>query len=172
MEKKIVYQEVCSAQELQALDGATITAVYGHGADEDEGLCIDCDKDGNLVSLLILEDGTWHFHDSKDYVKKNLTIEQYGKLTKLIDDPMVDSVHVNNAAPTSEIIIKVFGRKTADRVLTEITCIFPMLEIGGESEWDFEGRPQPMFSCYDPEYSPTIVVAVMPEDVIKDIGGN
>lgn len=81
---KQVYCEVYSPKELQALDGCKIVQVYGIGADEDEGLCLDCqDKAGNLVSFLITEDGSWHPHEGKeiqDHGDGTLTKEKILKL--------------------------------------------------------------------------------------------
>jgi|GEM_PF-6858447 len=165
--KKTVMCEVHSAEEVQALVGCTITTVSEPDDGDSEGLCLDCkDKDGNLVSFLIMEDGSWHWHNSKDFVKKNFTTEQYGAISQLVEDPMVDCVNINNFSPMLEIVIKVFGDRAANRVLTKINSIFPMLEIGGPSEWTFEGKPRPMYSCYDPTYIPSIVVGVMPDKFI------
>lgn len=122
MDKKIVMSEVHSAQELQALTGCTITTVSDAGRGDDEGLCLDCkDNDGNLVSFLILEDGSWHFHNGK---KVSISADQFGELALLTSCPDIDSVHFNSANPFTEIVIRSIGPSAADRVLTILKGIF------------------------------------------------
>jgi len=167
--KKIEMSEVYGAQDLKALNGCTINTVSGANGDESEGLYFDCkDEAGNLVSFLIMEDGSWHFHDSK---KKSITVEQFGELAMLTGCSDIDSVHFNSVDPLIEIVIKPIGTKAADRVLTILRGIFPKLEVRG-NEWDFEGELHPLYCCGDPGYNFIISVAVMPENVIKGIGGN
>jgi len=170
MKNRIVMHEIDSAQELQALDGCTITSVYGHGPDGDEGLCLDCqDEGGNLVSFLITEEGTWHLHDAKDYIKKNITLEQYGGIAQLFEKPMVDSICIRNLGHMVEIVIKVIGEERLEPIFTAIKGMFPMLEAI-ENRWNFEGEFYPMYCCGDPDYNLDISIAVMPELKISPEG--
>lgn len=169
MEKKIVMNEVYSIEEVQALVGCTITSVQSYVPDEDEGICIDCeDKDKNLVSFLIAEDGTWHFHNGK---KKKITVGQLGEIAMLTGSSDIDSVHFLRVSPLTEIVIKPIGINAADRVLTILRRIFLSLEVR-ENKWDFEGELHPMHQCNDQSYDFAITVAVMPRNITNDIGGN
>lgn len=170
MKKKIVMVEVCHHQELQALKGCVITHVLGVDENEDAGgVLLDCkDENGNLVSLAISEDGSWHFYDAK---MEGITAEQYGELAMLAGCSDIDSVHFNGMIGSlTEIVIKPIGPNSADRVLIRLRGIFSMLEVK-EIEWDFEGEQHPMYCCSDPNYYFIITVAVMPEIIPKDIGG-
>jgi len=90
MEKKIMMSQVYSAEDLKALEGCTITSVTEPDEEDAKWVCIDCkDNDDNLVSFMILEDGSWHFHDSR---KKSITAEQYGELAMLAGCSDIDSV--------------------------------------------------------------------------------
>lgn len=79
---KQVYNEVHTAEDLKVLEGCKVTSVSA--PDGGEGLCIDCeDMEGNLVSFLVLRDGTWHLHEgeNKQNVKDGaLTREKILKL--------------------------------------------------------------------------------------------
>lgn len=161
MENTIMMREVHEAQELKALEGCIITSVTGPDEEGAEGVCIDCrDKDENLVSFMILENGSWHFHDGK---MNSITVEQFGELSMLSGCPDIDSVHFHNVDPLIEIVIKAKGSNAADRVLTMLKGIFPMLVVS-EDKWEFEGETQPMFQCSDPSYDVIIAVAVMEKD--------
>lgn len=169
MEKKIETYEVSGAQDIQALVGCMVTAVTDTGEGNEEGLVLDCkDENGNLVSLLILEDGSWHFHDGK---RENITAELLGELAMLASCSDIDSVHFNNVNPLLETIIKSIGANSANRVLTLLQEIFPRLEVR-ESEWDFKGKLHPMYCCTDPNYYLIITVAVMPKNTDMGIVGN
>jgi len=160
MENKIVLKEVSGAEEIKALEGCTITSVTA-ADDAGEGLCFDCkDADGNLVSFLITEEGSWHFHNSG---KKSITTEQLGEIAMLTGCSDIDSVHFHNTDPLTEIVIKAIGPNAADRVLKMIKGFFPKLEIT-EDKWEFEGKPQPMYQCSDSSYDLMIVVAVIPNE--------
>ena len=160
MEKKIMY-EVSSHKELQALKGCTITNVLGVDENEDAGgVLLECeDKNGNEVSLCISEDGSWSFYDGGT---KYLTNAQFGELAMLAGCSDVESVHFNNVDPLVEIAIKPIGTNAADRVLTILRGIFPMLKVVG-SKWEFDGELHPMYLCSDPSYNLMIAVAVLPE---------
>lgn len=161
--EKIVMREVCSAEEIQGLSGCTITNVSGPEDDGVGGVCLDCkDEAGNLVSFLIMEDGSWHFYDARDHVKKNLTLEQYGGIAQLFDHPMVDSICIKKLGSIAEIVIKVIGEERVEPIFAAIKGMFPMLEAI-ESRWDFEGEFYPMYNCGDPGYNLDISIAVMPE---------
>ncbi|HWQ40560.1 MAG TPA: hypothetical protein VN456_00820 [Desulfosporosinus sp.] len=163
MEKKIVMVEVCNHQELMALKGCTITDVLGVDKNEDAGgVLLECkDDNGNKVSFSILEDGSWHFYDSK---MEGITAEQYGELAMLAECSDIDSVHFNGMIGSlTEIVIKVKGHNSADRVLTILRGIFKNLEIR-ESDWKFEGETCPMYLCSDPNCYFIITVALMLEN--------
>lgn len=167
MEKKIVMVEVSGAQDIQAMVGCTVTAVTDEGKDN-EGIILDCkDEAGNRVCFAISDDGSLHFYDSK---KEGITVEQYGELAMLAGCSDIDSVHFNRVDPLTEIVIKPIGPNAADRVLTILRVVFPSLEVR-ESDWEFESETCPMYYCGDPNYYFIITVAVMPENIIKDIGG-
>ncbi len=158
---KEIYREVCCAAELQRMVDCTITAVYGQGVDGDEGLCIDClDKEGNSVNFLLTEEGTMHLYDS---TKKSITAEQFGEIAMLAGCSDIDSINFNNAEPLIEIIIRVLGPNTADRVITILSGFFPRLQVS-KSEWDFEGKPSFMYLCSDPDYDIAVTVAVIPKE--------
>lgn len=73
---KQIYAEIHSAEELKMLQGCKITSITGGDGGED--FCLDCaDEAGNLVSFLILEDGTWHL-----YLGKPIQGTRNGSLTK------------------------------------------------------------------------------------------
>lgn len=170
MKKEIVMHEVCHYRELMALKGCAITDVLGVDEDEDAGgVLLECeDKNGNEVSLCISEDGSWAFYDGGT---KYLTTEQYGRIVKLIEDPMIDSVHFNNVNPLTEIVIKPIGANAADHVMTMLRRIFPNLEVV-KSKWEFDSEFPPMFLCSDSNYSLMITVAVLPEDFTEGINGD
>lgn len=99
--------------------------------------------------------------------KIDLTIEQYGKISKLIEGPMIDSVHFNNANPFKELVIKVIGQNEAIRILKAIKTILPDLEATVRF-WELGNEHYPMY-CYSAlDFQFDITLAVMP----KDIGGN
>jgi len=161
MKKEIVMHEVCNHQELMALKGCTITSVLGVDENVDAGgVLLECkDENGNEVSLCISENGQWHFYDAK---MMNITVEQFGELAMLADCSDIDSVHFNGMIGSlTEIIIKAIGPNSADRVLTILNDIFPMLEVK-ESEWNFEDVLYPMYCCSDPNCYIIVTVAVMP----------
>jgi len=162
MGNRIVMREVCCAEELQALNGCTITSVYGHGPDGDEGLCLDCqDEGGNLVSFLITEEGSWHIYDSKEHAKKNLTFEQYGRIAYLFADAMVDSMYIRHLGPVADIVVKVVGQEAAARVLEDIKIMFPQLEVS-ESERTFEGENYPSYRCDIPNINLELALVIIP----------
>lgn len=159
---KQIYCEVCSAEEVQDLVGCSITAVLDTSGSDGEGLCFDCkDVDGNLVSFLVSEEGTFHLYNGK---KKSITKSQLGELAMLTGCSDIDSVHFNRVDPMVETVIKAIGPNAANRVMTILKEIFPKLEVE-ETEWDLEGELHPMYQCSDPDYNLMIVVAVMPRKV-------
>lgn len=167
--EKITMHEVSAAEEIKALEGCTITSVFGNEDNEkEEWIGLDCkDKDGNVVSLVVSEDGTLHFYDSRE---KCITSDQLGELAMLAGCSDIDSVNFNNLDPLIEIIIKPIGPNAADRVLTILKEMFSGgLEIN-ECKWNFERELHPMYQCSDPEGNLMISVAVMPKS-IKGICG-
>lgn len=166
--EKIEMHEVHGTKELEALKGCLITGISRANEDEEQGLCLDCkDESGNLVSLVILGDGSMHFCDTK---KENLTFTQLGELAMLTECSDIDSVQFNNADPLIEIVIKPIGVNSANRVIDLLRELFPKLQVC-ESKWNFEGEFHPMFSCCDPTYYLLINVAVLPKNILKGIIG-
>lgn len=161
--KNIRMSEAYSAEDLQALVGCTITDVTSSEPtepDENEMLSINCrDADGGLVSFLILGDGTWQFYDGKE---EKAIIEQFGKLAMLTTYPDMNSVQFNSAWPLAEIVIKPKGVRSADRVITLLKEIFPVIEVI-EDTWVFEGETLPIYHCDAESYDLTITVSVLPE---------
>lgn len=158
MENTIMMREVYEVQELKSLEGCVITSVTGPYKEGDEGVCIDCrDKDENLVSFIVLGDGSWHLHNGK---KKSVTAEQIGEISLLAGCSDIDSVHFHNVDPIIEAVIKVNSLNSADRVLTMLKESFPTMGAI-EDKWEFEGKLQPMFQCNALDYDLMIVVAVM-----------
>lgn len=154
MEKKIVMNEVYSAQDLQALNGCTISAVYDEG-ENDEYLCLDCkDVDGNLFSFSITKEGVWNFYDSS---KKSMSVEQFGVLAELTRYSDIESVHFDSFDPFRRIVINTTSYNSADRVITVLKENFPMLVVH-KREWEFECELHSKYHCCDPMYNFTIVI--------------
>lgn len=151
--------EVCSVQELSALSGCTMNAVYRLGEEKyeyEQQLCLDLmNKEGKLVAYFRLVNGAWHFH-------KSITVDQVGELVKLIGCADIHSIHFNSFNSVNDlpvILIKPIGISAVDRVLTILRGIFPMLKVSESvSEWDFDGRLHTTHQCTDPSYNVTIVV--------------
>ncbi len=157
MENEIVLGEVSGAEDIKALEGCTITSITA-ADDNGEGLCMDCkDDDGNLVSFLITEEGSWHFYNGG---KKSITTEQLGEIAMLTGCSDIDSIHFNNSDPLVDIVIKAIGPNAADRVLTILKEIFPRLEVI-ETKLKSEGNILPMYQCSDLSYELRIYVAVI-----------
>jgi len=162
MEKKIEMVEVYGTQDLKALVGCMVNAVTDTDDGEgNEGISLDCsDENGNIVCLAISEDGSMHFYDEK---REGITAEQCRELVMLAGCLDIDTVHFNNADPLIEIVIKPIGTNAADRVMTILKGIFPMLEVE-ESQWDYLHTLQPMYCCSDPNFYLIITVSVLPMD--------
>jgi hypothetical protein len=102
--------------------------------------------------------------------KYELTIQQYGKLAKLIEDSKVDSIAFNNADPVTEIVIKTFGQEDANRILQYIKTIFPNLEATVRF-WDYENASRPMYCMCATDYQIDITIAVLPETEGSELVG-
>ena len=165
----IVMHEVSGAEDVKALEGCTISAVCEEDSDG-EGIRLECiSREGNCVYLSLLENGSWFFHNSQDFPKKKLSVEQYGKIAKLVDDLAVDSVDFNTVSDSVEIVIKVFCKDEVDRILADVKGVLPSLVVS-ECRWILDGRPYPMYRCFDEDYFLDITIVHMGVDPIdRDI---